>query len=184
MAATKRSDEQILRDRIEIAKLRMMGKTQDEIALKLGMTQQMVSYDLKEIRKQWAEELKTNMSEMIAEEKAKIDFNEQQALLGWEKSLGEHKRKRSKQSQGGHQTQSAEVETILYSGEVRFLQQALACSKERRELLGLDAPKRTEISGPNGGPIETSSIRERFISRIVSAAARLGAKQTAQRANG
>jgi hypothetical protein len=39
-------------------------------------------------------------------------------------------------------------------GDVQAIREALHISKRRSELLGLDAPRRQELSGPDGGPIE------------------------------
>ena len=39
-------------------------------------------------------------------------------------------------------------------GDVQAVREALHISKRRSELLGLDAARRQELSGPDGGPIE------------------------------
>jgi hypothetical protein len=38
---------------------------------------------------------------------------------------------------------------------VEWVNARLAIKKRRADLLGLDAPKRTEVSGADGGPIQT-----------------------------
>jgi hypothetical protein len=39
-------------------------------------------------------------------------------------------------------------------GDVKAIREALHISKRRSELLGLDAPRRQELSGPDGAPLE------------------------------
>jgi len=43
----------------------------------------------------------------------------------------------------------------VQSGDDRAIDRLLGIMKRRSELLGLAAPKRRELSGPQGGPIET-----------------------------
>ena len=40
-------------------------------------------------------------------------------------------------------------------------------SESRRKLLGIDAPARQEISGPNGGPIEVNDAREALRAKLL-----------------
>ena len=54
-------------------------------------------------------------------------------------------------------------------GNAEFLRACLLdCSRERRALLGLDAPKRNEISGVNGGAIELTGDLQNLIDKAYS----------------
>jgi len=41
----------------------------------------------------------------------------------------------------------------VQGGDIRAVEAALKVSKRRSELLGLDAPQKAELSGPDGGPV-------------------------------
>lgn len=90
---------------------------------------------------------------LVAEELAFLNMLQREALAAWKRSLVAKKsaEKKSSAKSGGKKTgrASAKKETKPATmrsgkpanGDPRFLAQALACSKERRDLLGLDAPK-------------------------------------------
>lgn len=52
------------------------------------------------------------------------------------------------------------------NGDERAIDRLLAIMKRRMELFGLAAPKRAEISGPDGGPIETQSLHGIDLSKL------------------
>lgn len=87
MAANKRSKIQVERDRVEIARLYMRGEMQADIAGKLGLTQQQISYDLKVIHQRWLSSSLINYNEAKAQELAKIDHLERTYWESWERSL-------------------------------------------------------------------------------------------------
>ena len=84
MAANKRTLIQIEDDRREIASLYLQGKTQQAIAERLGMTRQMVGYDLKAIQRRWREDTSRNLDEDKARELAKLDELERTHWQAWE----------------------------------------------------------------------------------------------------
>jgi transcriptional regulator with XRE-family HTH domain len=127
MAATKRNPSQIQKDRLKITDLRLEGYTQREIAARMKMTQQMVAYDLKAIELEWEQSRGELIDRQKARELAVLNKLYREALRNWKKSL--------RKANGGP------------IGDARFLEQALKCSKDRRELMGLDAPKQMKHSG-------------------------------------
>ena len=72
-----------------------------------------------------------------------------------------------------------EVRRVAWEG--KELKVVLAALEDERKLLGMDAPTRSELSGPNGGPIEeninVSDIREKLVDRVnrIAAAGEAGA---------
>ena len=52
------------------------------------------------------------------------------------------------------------------NGDEKAIDRLLAIIKRRMELFGLAAPKRKELSGPDGGPIETQSLHGIDLSRL------------------
>lgn len=127
MAATKRNPSQIIKDRLKITDLRLQGFTQREIAAQMKMTQQMVAYDLKAIELEWEESRKELIDKQKARELAVLNKLYRESLRSWKRSL--------RKANGGP------------VGDARFLEQALKCSKDRRELMGMDAPKQLKHSG-------------------------------------
>lgn len=85
---------------------------------------------------------------LVAEELAFLNMLQQEALAAWKRSLVAKKSAEKKSSaKSGKASAKKEVKPSTKmagepaTGDPRFLAQALACSKERRDLLGLDAPK-------------------------------------------
>ena len=84
MPAKKRTPIQIEDDRRETASLYLQGKTQQAIAERLGMTRQMVGYDLKAIQRRWRQDTARDLDEDKAKELAKLDELERTHWQAWE----------------------------------------------------------------------------------------------------
>ena len=145
MAATKRTKFQIKKDRVIIADLYLRGFTQAEIAQQMGMTQQMVSYDLKIVAEDWKNEARKAHEDRVAIELAKLNRIERECLIGWERSQGEIKETKVSKTSAQNPKESAESKKIQLVGDVRFLDTAIKCSRERRDLMGTDAPTKLDI---------------------------------------
>ena len=52
-------------------------------------------------------------------------------------------------------------------GNQGAVDRALRIMERRAKLLGLDAPSKTELSGPQGGPIEVNDAREQLLRLVV-----------------
>lgn len=70
---TRATREQLSQRRTQVAALRLMHYTQEEIAERLGVSQGTVSLDLKAVRNEWAERRDEHYTEWVAEELAKLD---------------------------------------------------------------------------------------------------------------
>jgi len=113
VAANKRSDIQIARDRREIADLYVRGWSQGRIADELNrrrqaewvaamdagttdapvpyeLTRQMVNYDLKAIQSEWKRLSAFDLDEMKGQQLAKLDETERAAWEAWERSSQVH----------------------------------------------------------------------------------------------
>jgi hypothetical protein len=122
VAAPKRSEDRLEADRATIARRYLQGRTQAEIAAELGMTQQMVSYDLQVVRQRWRQSGIRDLDEAKAIELAKLDELERTYWEAWRASV-----------------QAAPPGTPTY------LQGVLGCIDRRVKLLGLDAPERVDV---------------------------------------
>lgn len=149
--ANKRTPTQCESDRVEIARRYLRGETQSAIGVALGMTQQMVSYDLAIIEKRWQAAAVHDLSEAKARELAKIDNLEVTYWEAWERSLEPFKSSTVK-ARGGvkdAKPQSAEqmTKTEERNGNATYLNGVQWCIERRCKVLGLDAPSKNEHSG-------------------------------------
>ncbi len=163
MAANKRTRLQIEDNRREIASLYLQGKTQQVIADRLGMTRQMVGYDLKAIQRRWREDTVRDLDADKVHELAKLDEVERTYWQAWEDSLNEVTTEATSRTTsargptgGGPVADQAAVRPESRQGNPAFLRGVLDCIQRRCKLLGLDAPTTREHTGPDGGPIQTS----------------------------
>lgn len=170
----KRSKFQIERDRQQIADWYCQGLTQAVIAERINadeereytLTQQMISYDLKQVQKAWLKSALRDFDEARAQELAKIDRLEREYWRGWErscenaetvvtKSKGVVKQYKD-EARGKLMTERpAEVNQTSkgQAGDPRFLAGVERCIERRCKLLGLDAPEKREVTGKDGGPL-------------------------------
>lgn len=158
MARTKRTRAEREHDLNRIARLYLQGKTQAEIAEELGLSQQQISYDLKTIYGRWREDTAINLDEAKCRELARIDLLERTYWEAWQRSLESRQRTRTERGPSGDK---ASVERQELLGDPRYLAGIQWCIAERIKLLGLYAPikTQTEVTGRNGGPIQTESLK-------------------------
>jgi hypothetical protein len=122
MNGPKRKPDERERDLEALARLYVKGTSQSEIAAKLHVTQQQISYDLKELRKRWA----ASTLRVRDEELAKIDAIEAEYWAAWEKSKDLLIVETKTKAKG------------VLPGDPRFLQGALSCVERRCKILGFD----------------------------------------------
>lgn len=153
MAANKRSKAQVERDRVEIARLYLQGESQVDIAGKLGLTQPMVSYDLKAVRAEWLKSSLINYDQAKARELAKIDNLELVYWESWERSLKDFTSRIVKAKNSASQEEREEatknalltIKTEQRVGDPRFLEGIQWCINKRCQIFGLDAPTKINI---------------------------------------
>jgi len=75
--------------RAKIAELRLKGWSQSAIAQELGVTQQLISLELKTLRKQWQEEQRVATQELITEQFLRLENIIHDSLRAWEESQRE-----------------------------------------------------------------------------------------------
>lgn len=164
------------RDLTKTARLYLEGRTQMEIAEKVGVSVSTVAKDLSEIRGRWRSSMVMSYGEAVAREVAKLDALEAQAWDAWYRSQGQ---KRRTTTQRGHNTQGdvdmTTRQTWREVGDPRFLEVARKCSEDRRKLLGLDAPDRLEIYGSDTD--HRSSIRDSLLEKLSRSLAGTGTEE-------
>ena len=139
MPANKRHPVERHAKRLEIASLYVRGYTQAEIAQRVGVSQQQVSYDLKVLVEQWRQEATALLDEARARELAKIIQVERECWAAWEASKGEQQITTVAGQTGVGQTHAAIRKQPSY-GDPRYLAGIQWAIDRRCKLLGLDQP--------------------------------------------
>lgn len=145
MAGPKRTPTQRENDLQRIAALYLRGKRQADIAQELGIAQQQVSYDLKEIHKRWRESTLIDINEAKQRELARIDELEIEYWDAWRRSCEEKTKTRTEKAATGATKASVEKDTML--GNPAYLAGVQWCIERRCKIFGIDAPDKTEHSG-------------------------------------
>jgi hypothetical protein len=164
VAATKRSRIQRENDLRRISELYLQGLDQAAIAGQLGVSRQQISYDLKTLRQRWQESALANFNEKKAAELAKIDQLERTYWHAWEDSKKIHETTTSTtEKTTGADSEArpgpsplrmkAAMRKEERDGDPEFLKGIQWCINKRCSILGLDAPKKGVLSGPDGQPL-------------------------------
>lgn len=164
----KRTRGQRSKDLVDIARLYARKKTHEEIKVWLNLnrpykvTRQQITYDLADIREQWATEHKGYLKAALVEELKKIDRIEAEAWESWDKSKGEitkvHQEKEEMPADttgrgGKRERTKATVTKEVSHGDTHYMGIIQWCVERRAEILGLKAAAKVELSGPDGGPL-------------------------------
>lgn len=132
--------------RARVAKLYTSNMPLYQIAVELGVDREVITDDLKALRAEWREARLTNMDEAIAEQLAKLDHAEREAWVEWERSKKNAKaRIKTTETAMGIATTKVRKEVRGQCGDPRYEDIILKCITKRCELLGLDAPKKSEM---------------------------------------
>ncbi|MBN1321768.1 MAG: hypothetical protein JXA87_13120 [Thermoleophilia bacterium] len=132
-------------DRLQVSRLYLENRPIGEIARAVGINRLTVSSDIKAVREEWARSRVGNFSAWVAQELARIDLVELRAWECFHRSVGEHRKDKSRRLEGVNGSSSLE-ETVTEElvGDGRFLDLALRCVAERARILGLYAPTKSE----------------------------------------
>jgi len=152
--ATPRSKIQREKDRETVARLYLRGVSQMDIAAEVGVNQSTVSRDLKALQKAWRESSLIDINEAKQRELAKIDELERTYWEAWLKSCEDAESETLKRVGSTNDAQSQRAELTKrregQNGNPAFLAGVERCIKIRIDIIGLEAPKRTELTGADG----------------------------------
>lgn len=149
----RREAAQVARDRKKIAGLYLKGWLQVDIAQEVGIDQSTVSRDLKAIRDEWLKSTLVDFNEAEGRELAKIDAVEVEAWAAFERSKEDREISVQESVDGDSNRQKAQIRTEGRDGDPKWLEIVLKCSEQRRKILGIDAPVKSEVTGKDGGPL-------------------------------
>lgn len=155
----RRSSGELARDRRRISDLYLRGWLQADIAKEIDRSDATVSRDIKVLQRDWLKSALIDFDQAKARELAKIDDLERTYHEAWERSCEDAETTTQKMI-GDSKTGRKEMSKTAkgQAGDPRFLQGILQCIDRRCKLLGVDAPQRKEITGKDGGPIETKNV--------------------------
>lgn len=154
-AHTIRNDLQRAAVRAEIAARYKAGETQVAIGIALGLTQQQISYYLKQLYQEWRSSAPVDLGERLAQELAKIDLLEAEAQAEYE-----HSKRPIKKHQVVTEAAKADEESdadpgfIVRTtdttegrvGDPRFLERVSWCIDTRLKIWGLYAPTKQDTA--------------------------------------
>lgn len=112
----------------EALELRMRGMSQRAIGDAMGISQQAVAYHLKNALLEYQKDIEKNAAKIRAIELSRLE--RLQAAV-WQPAL---------------------------DGNLEAVDKAIKVMDRRAKLVGLDAPKKTELTGKDGGPLAVASI--------------------------
>jgi hypothetical protein len=148
VSTAKKTEIADRRQRVSEKYLRGMYMT--DIARDMGVDTATVSRDLAELRKEWLDRSINHIDQKKAIELAKLDRLEVTYWDAWERSKLDAETEITKSTPNGH---VHEVRREGQSGNPAFLAGVMSCINKRCEILGLDAPKKADVTS-GGQPIK------------------------------
>ncbi len=140
--------------------LRQKFYTHQRIADELGLERSTVTKMLQRISARTLKKLSDEVLERTAAQIDQLDYLADEAVQAWHRSKEATRNvaKRTRSASGGFgrrgQTEDTLIQTSDMDGDPRYLDVALKALADGRKLLGINAPERTELSGPRGGPVQ------------------------------
>jgi DUF1680 family protein len=171
MGTNARTREKRAADMAEMARLRLFGYQQTEIAAKLGLNQATVSRDLAKIAERWKAQAVTDLDAVRARELAKLDALEVEAYEAWIASKADTQKKVVEDRPGKSGGKFAKIETTQNVGDPRFLQAILAIQDRRAKILGFDAPAKFDGTVTTRHTFNASALSDSAIAEIMAARA-------------
>lgn len=164
---TTRKKTEISNRRQIVAERYLRGAYMSQIADELEVDTATISRDLAELRKEWLERSINHIDQKKAIELAKLD---QLELTYWDAWVRSQRDAESETMEQIGVAKGADGQIIGdrvkktkkregQAGDPRFLDGVLKCIAKRCELLGLDAPKKTDITS-KGGPVTFTVVFE------------------------
>ena len=147
----KRTPDEILRDRAEIAKMRLEGLTQAKIAECLAslrdyaLSPQTIAIELKAVRDEWLNQTIDNYEQTRLIELSRLDEEEAIAIGAWYRSTQPKKKERTRTgTNDGKPFEEFMQETETRDGNPAFLQRLESIRQRRCAILGFNAQQRSE----------------------------------------
>ncbi|HEV7223298.1 MAG TPA: hypothetical protein VGN42_11395 [Pirellulales bacterium] len=136
MSISRKRKMQIEQRQRQVAELTLMGRTQSEIAERLGVTQPTVSNDLAAVRAAWRQATSRDFDATFSEQLETLTLIQREAWEAWERSK-EPGHTAVIQGAGEGEPSNTRQTIKRQTGDWRFLEQVQKCLATSRALLGL-----------------------------------------------
>ena len=147
----KRTADEVLRDRADIARMRLEGLTQVQIAEEISrlrsysVSHQTIANDLKAVRDEWLNQSIDNYDQTRLIELSRLDEEESIAKDAWERSILPKKKEKTRTGvNDGKPFEEFMQETATRDGNPAFLQRLESIRQRRCAILGFNAQQRSE----------------------------------------
>jgi len=164
MPKIKSSDLARARRRTQVIQLYLKGWPQTTIAEHLGIGQATVSRDINATHDEWVRSRIQDMDRLKAIELANNNELKREAWAGWERS--QQPAESTKVTSDGTDKKAEKI-VQNRDGDPRFLEVIHKCGIARRDMLGLDAPKRIAPTTPDGQPLSPEQRKTHIMAIIV-----------------
>lgn len=184
----RRSEQlEIAQRRQKVAALYVRHYSLREIEAEVGVDHATVGRDLAALREEWLASSLMDFNARKAEELSRLDQLERVAWSAWERSCRDAEKtvKKRVPAGDGHRVETTHTREGQ-AGDPRFLERVGWCIDRRCELLGLDPPKRQEMTFPEGVPLNPEQADEgrRRVEEYRRGRAQTGASNGRHEANG
>ncbi len=161
----RRSKEQREHDYSVMAAMLLEGKSQQETAAALNVSQKQISLDWRRLKNQWNRQSKADAQMALAMQKARLDHLEAEYWAAWHRSREEEVQRITETTEsdaaGIEDTvgnrRRAQVRRRQRLGEPRFLEGVRWVWEQRSKLDNLFPAQALELTGKDGGPVEFKS---------------------------
>ena len=147
----KRTADEALRDRADIARMRLEGLTQTKIAEEISrlrdysLSERTIRDDIKAVRDEWLNQTIDNYEQTRLIELSRLDEEEAIAIGAWTRSLLPKKKERTRTgTNDGKPFEEFMQETENRDGNPAFLQRLESIRQRRCAILGFNAQQRSE----------------------------------------
>jgi hypothetical protein len=144
-----------------ITEMALAGLSTPVISAEIRVPYSTVWKWLKELRQEWIAESQTNVAELIGIAYARYESIYRKAMQGWHDSQQAMEEETAENRGPEDKAGGARKKTrrpAPRASDAAFLAKALDAVKAICELRGLNAPRRTEVAGPGGRPIELTAV--------------------------
>jgi predicted transcriptional regulator len=128
--------------------LMVLGWSQQQIAVDLGVSQAAVSKILTRVEGRLLRELTAMVERHKVRHSMRLDHLFAEAMRAWDQSKADTTRRRQRRTQGGHASAGATIAEIVVEnqhGDPRYLDEARKALADQRKLWGLDAPQQVDV---------------------------------------
>jgi hypothetical protein len=162
----KRSPAERQRDLETISELTLQGVKQSVIAERLGISQQQISYDLREVKKRWQAASTLSYDDYVAQELETLKLVQREGWEAWKRSQQPRKNSSAAvRERSGEAFSEKEAKEESRDGNPRFLDTVLFAMERRAKLIGLDKPSRAVVTNTN---YDVGNLTDEQLDRLIN----------------